>query len=204
MPTERLAREFFAVDARTLARRLLGCVLVRVIGGERVSGVIVETEAYLGTRDAASHAYRGRRTPRNESMYARPGTLYVYFTYGMHHCCNVVCAAEGDPQAVLVRALEPLEGLERMRRARGGRDQLCSGPARLCEALSIDLDLDGEDLVRSGLVWVEGPPAGLWPGRIGRSGRIGVGYAGEWASKPLRWFVRGNPHVSVAAGRGRG
>jgi DNA-3-methyladenine glycosylase len=199
--TARLPRDFFAEDARTLARRLLGCVLTRVIDGERVAGIIVETEAYLGVRDAASHAFRGRRTPRNESMYARPGTLYVYFTYGMHHCCNVVCAAEGDPQAVLIRALEPLEGLERMRDARGGRGRLCSGPARLCQALSIDRGLDGEDLVRSARVFVESPPVGLRLGPVGRSPRIGVGYAGDWAQRPLRWFIRGNPHVSRSGAR---
>lgn len=192
----RLPREFFAADARTLARRLLGCVLVRLVDGTRLAGLIVETEAYVGVRDAASHAYRGRRTPRNESMYARPGTLYVYFTYGMHHCCNVVCATEGDPQAVLVRALEPLEGLDVMRRYRRGSEHLCSGPARLCQALAIDRSLDGEDLTRSTRVWLEAPPEGVRLGRIGRSARIGVAYAGEWSRRPLRWFVVGNRHVS--------
>jgi len=200
MATPRLDRPFFALGAATLARRLLGCVLVRTGGGRRRAGVIVESEAYLGVRDRASHAFGGRRTPRNESMYARPGTLYVYFTYGMHFCCNVVCAAEGDPQAVLVRALAPLDGVDAMRRARGGRDgvDLCSGPARLCQALGIDRALDGEDLTRSDRVHLEPPPPGFLPGPVGRSARIGVGSAHEWATRPLRWFLRTNPHVSRA------
>lgn len=199
-PTQRLDREFLSIDAATLARRLLGCVLVRTVRGVRRSGIIVETEAYLGVRDRCSHAFGGRRTPRNESMYAAPGTLYVYFTYGMHYCCNVVCATEGDPQAVLVRALEPLEGLEAMRRARAACDSrdLCSGPARLCQALSIDRGLDGEDLLRSARVHFEPPPTGWVPGSIGRSARIGVGDASPWAGRPLRWFLRTNPHVSGA------
>src|SRR5262245_46221232 len=113
---ERWPREAFAGSAISLARRLLGAVLVRVLDdGEVLAGRIVETEAYLGVRDAASHAYKGRRTERNEAMYARPGTAYVYFTYGMHYCMNVVCGKEDVPAAVLLRALEPLAGLERMR-----------------------------------------------------------------------------------------
>ena len=179
--------------------------------GRRRSGLIVETEAYLGVRDKAAHAYAGKRTARNESMYARPGTAYVYFTYGMHHCVNVVCGDEGEPVAVLLRALQPIEGLDAMRRARvasgrrrtgasGLRDtDLASGPAKLCQALSIDRSLDGIDLVDAASLHVESGGASdptTPPGRVARSPRIGVGYAEEWAARRLRWFLSGNPHVS--------
>ncbi len=180
-------------------------MLVRVLAdGTRLAGRIVETEAYLGPDDQASHARDGRRTPRNENMYASAGTAYVYFTYGMHHCFNVVCACEGEPQAVLVRALEPIEGFDRMRefRTRGKsfkralRDRdLCSGPGKLCEALAINRDLDGHDLL--------GSASGLWieradPTREGiiNTTRIGIGDCGEWTDAPLRWYLDGCEHVS--------
>jgi len=199
----RLSRAFFATDAASLARALLGQRLVRVTpAGVRVSSVIVETEAYTGVRDRASHAYGGRRTARNESMYLRPGTAYVYFTYGMHHCFNVVCARTGDPQAVLVRAVEPVEGLDEMSARRGRlrsgavpvRD-LCRGPARLCRAFGIDRRLDRHDLTRTGELWLE-RTAGVPDPAVRRSARIGVGYAGVWAGRMLRYFVAGSGHVS--------
>lgn len=227
----RLTRADFAVDSTTLARALIGRVLVRVLpDGTRLAGIIVETEAYLGVKDAASHAYKGRRTPRNESMYARAGTAYVYFTYGMHFCFNVVCGGgerEGidDPHAVLIRALEPIEGIERMRElraprpGRARRDEprpemkltaLCSGPARLCQAMAIDRGLNGVDLVTGGELFIREPAAAeagadLKPRRrtIVRDARIGIAYSGEWAAKPLRFVLRDNPHVSVPPGRGR-
>lgn len=208
-------REFYERGAAAMARALLGCVLVRLGPRGRVSGVIVETEAYLGVRDRASHAYGGRRTARNESMYLGPGRAYVYFTYGMHHCVNVVCGQAGVPRAVLIRALRPLEGIGAMHeaRARAGavrlseRD-LCRGPGRLCLALSIDRRLDGHDLTMGAPLWVEarskreergtlgevGTPA--VGGSVRRSARIGVGYAGAWARRPLRYSLEGHPCVS--------
>lgn len=198
-------RRFFATDAASLARALLGHRLVRILpDGTILSGMIVETEAYLGVPDAASHAYRGRRTARNEAMFGPPGTAYVYFTYGMHFCCNVVCGRVGDPQAVLLRALEPVAGLEVMRRHRSSRragplrdTDLCSGPARLCQALAIDRADDGADLLgRAPLRIVRARHKPLDDEQVGQSPRIGVAYAGEWARRPLRWFVRGSAHVS--------
>ena len=153
-----------SVDAITLGRNLLGQRLVRVVDGVRRSGLIVETEAYVGIQDRASHAYGGRRTPRNESMYLSGGHVYVYFTYGMHHCVNVVCGGLDEPAAVLIRALEPEEGISEMARSRGkkfdpiheglempGRPknvsklllELCNGPGKLSQALEIDRTLDG-------------------------------------------------------------
>jgi DNA-3-methyladenine glycosylase len=206
---QRAPRAFFAADPVTVARRLLGQRLVRVlVDGTRLSGHIVEVEAYLGVHDRAAHSYGGRRTARNEAMYARPGTAYVYFTYGMHHCVNVVCGAEDEPVAVLLRAVEPSEGMDAMRRLRNGaprraplRDrEIASGPGRLCQAMGIDRCLNGIDLVEDNRLWIE-----LVPGRlVSRADvvncpRVGVDSAGEWAHRPLRWYVRGNPNVSVPA-----
>ncbi|MBC7772629.1 MAG: DNA-3-methyladenine glycosylase, partial [Pyrinomonadaceae bacterium] len=161
----RLSRRAYAADSASLAVSLLGCRLVRVLDdGTRLSGIIVETEAYTGIEDQASHAFGGRRTPRNESMYAQPGTAYVYFTYGMHFCMNVVCGDEGEPVAVLLRALEPVEGIEQMvQRRNAGRtlkvpiteSQLCNGPGKLCQAMGIDRALNGVDLVTSDRLFIE-------------------------------------------------
>jgi DNA-3-methyladenine glycosylase len=204
--TARLTRDDLALPPQRLARALLGARVVRVTDdGERLAAAIVETEAYLGAEDRAAHSFNLHRSPRNESMYGPPGTLYVYFTYGMHHCMNVVCGVEGRPVAVLLRAAEPLEGIDAMRanrlaspRApRSLRDtRLCAGPARLCQALAVDRALDGEDLTKSRRVWLEPAPAPPARGDVARSPRIGVGYAGEWAGKPLRWFLAHSPHVS--------
>ena len=212
-----LEREFFTTDPVSLAKALLGATLVRVVEGRRLAGRIVETEAYLGVQDLAAHSKGGHRSPRNESMYQHPGTAYVYFTYGMHHCFNIVCGEQRDPHepvAVLVRALEPTEGLGQMRAHRAGprrvatlRDRdLCSGPAKLCQALAIDREFDRADLVTSQALFVEAerpePIASqIASADIGSGPRIGVAYAGAWAGKELRFFVRGNAHVSRSENR---
>ncbi len=158
----------------------------------RIAAKIVETEAYEPS-DPASHSFRGR-TPRNATMFGPPGRLYVYFTYGMHFCMNVVTGPSGHASAVLLRAGRPLEGIEEMARRRGGRSitELCSGPARWCQAFGIDRELDGEDLVRGGAVWIERaePPAAVASGpRVG----IRVGRDREW-----RFRVLDDPFVSKA------
>ena len=192
-------------DSVTVARRLLGQRLVRVVDGQRLAGTIVEVEAYLGMQDAAAHTFKGRRTARNESMYLPGGHTYVYMIYGMHFCMNVVCGAAETGTAVLLRALEPTEGLDVMRAHRTAvkkprrnlRDRdLCSGPGKLAQALRIDRSLDGEALLESDRLWIESVPPGETPLQIEASSRIGVAYAGEWAEKPLRFFLAGNPHVS--------
>jgi len=199
---EPLPRAFYTRDAVRVARALLGQRLVRYAHGKRVSGRIVETEAYLGARDLAAHTVGGRRTRRNASMWARGGTAYVYFTYGMHHCMNVVAGEAEEPVAVLLRALEPEEGLEAMAaRRRAGRRpaDYTSGPAKLCEALAIDRDLDGEELTGSGRLWIEKLRERAMPARwIGIGPRVGVGYAGAWAQTPLRFWIKGHPCVSPA------
>ena len=188
----RLPRAFYRRDPREVAPDLLNKVLVAA-DGRRAR--IVETEAYCGPIDAAAHTYRGQ-TPRNAVMFGAPGLLYVYFTYGMHYCCNAVCGEEGEGVAVLLRAAEPLAGLALMREARPAakRDRdLCSGPARLCQALGIGRAQDGVDLVTGaggygivddGVAPPEDPMV---------TTRIGIRHAAE---DPWRWYVPGNPNVS--------
>jgi DNA-3-methyladenine glycosylase len=186
-------RSFFARDSRVVAPELLNKVLVR---GDRV-GRIVEVEAYAGEEDPASHGFRGP-TPRTEVMFGPAGHLYVYFTYGMHFCANAVCGGVGEASAVLLRALAPVTGLEEMRTARGPaarRDRdLCSGPAKLCQAFGIDREQDGVDLVTGDEVGVfdDGTPPPTVPGV---SPRIGISVA---LDHPWRWFVPGDPNVSRA------
>ena len=196
--TPRLPRTFYTRDAVTVARCLLGQRLVHIVEGERLAGIVVETEAYLGREDKAAHSYRGR-TARNASMWHEGGHAYVYFIYGMHWCLNVVAGRRDDPVAVLIRALEPTEGIEEMRRrrplARRDRD-LCSGPGKLCQALAVDRSLDGEDLVTSGRLFIERLRHRAHPSRdITVSKRIGVAYADEWSDAPLRFHLD-NLHIS--------
>lgn len=202
-----LPRRFYQRDPVTLAKALLGQTLVRVLDdGERLAGRIVEVEAYLGVEDRAAHTCGGRRTVRNQSMWGQAGHAYVYFTYGMHHCMNIVADRPDVPTAVLLRALEPLEGLVTMRRLRGRNGKiashrlrdtdLCSGPAKLTQAMAIDRTLDGADMTKRGALFVE-KAEGVEASGIVACGRIGVGYAGEWATRMLRFYERGNVHVSV-------
>lgn len=207
--TAQLQRRFYARSAESLAPALLGKLLVRTLpDGTRLSGRIVEVEAYIGVHDRASHAYAGRRTDRNESMYAHPGTAYVYFTYGMHHCFNIVCGRLDEPVAVLVRALEPIEGIETMRALRSASSperrsplkdtNLCSGPGKTCQALGIDRALDRADLTRSESLFLDAHSTERIPeGAVNISPRLGIQSSGEWASKLLRWSIRNNPHVSA-------
>ncbi|HEY76410.1 MAG TPA: DNA-3-methyladenine glycosylase [Thermoflexia bacterium] len=191
----RLGREFFDRDTLEVARDLLGRVLVRVLDGERLSGRIVEVEAYIGEDDLASHARFGP-TERNAAMYGPPGHAYVYLIYGVHHCLNLVTGPEGFPAAVLIRALEPLEGVERMRALRGGRPDLTNGPGRLCQALGIDLRFDGADLCApDALLFVEeGEP--VPDDRVGRSPRVGVTGDERARTAPWRLFVKDSPFLS--------
>ena len=213
MPDPRLTRAFYRHDPVTVAKALLGQRLVRVLKKRRLAGLIVEVEAYLGVLDQAAHTYNGRRTDRNISMWRDGGTAYVYFTYGMHHCMNVVTDSRDKPTAVLVRALEPVEGLDEMQKHRLAKrstkslttshrtsllrdTDLCSGPAKLCQAMGVDRDLDGEDLVASNQLFIEETSPRPSAAAISAAPRIGVDYAGDWALKPLRFFLTNNPHVS--------
>jgi DNA-3-methyladenine glycosylase len=197
----RLPREFFARDTLTAARELLGARLVRILDGQRLSGTIVECEAYIGQGDTACHASRGR-TARTEVMFGSPGLAYVYFTYGMHWMLNVVTEAKGFPAAVLLRAIQPLEGVETMRALRGakgrprGNRQLTSGPARLTQALAIDKSFNRADMTTGGQLWLEAGDS-VPDSKVERGPRIGVNYAAEKdRSAPWRFWVRDNPYVS--------
>ena len=195
MTARPLARRFYAPDSRELAPLLLNKVLVHGTGADRVTARIVEVEAYAGSHDPASHAFRGP-TPRNQTMFGPPGRLYVYFTYGMHWCANVVCGTDGIASAVLLRAAAPLTGLERMRRRRGpdrADRELCAGPARLTQAFGITGTDDNTDLLRGSIrILDDGLPP---PARPGRSVRIGL-REGRGDHDRWRWFVEHDPNVS--------
>ncbi len=184
--TSRLTRTFYSGSTLSIARSLIGMHLVHRIGTQSRRGRIVETEAYLGPSDQAAHSARGR-TPRTEVMFGPPGHAYVYLIYGLWYCLNVVTGAEGVPHAVLLRALEPIEGLT-------GR---ACGPGLLCRALGIDRQHNGLDLCADRL-WIERPEVRRRV-RIRCSERIGVDYAGAWAKRPWRFFDADSPFVS---GRG--
>lgn len=165
------------------------------VDGRRTAGRIVEVEAYVGPEDPACHAYGHRRTARTEPLYGRPGTAYVYFTYGMHWCLNAVTESTGFPAAVLIRALEPVAGLETMRERRGdvADRALCAGPARLCEALGVTGKLNGVSLQRGPLKIMDGAN-GTRPA-IAQGPRIGITRAVDW---PLRFYLKDSPWVSGA------
>lgn len=191
-PATALPPGFLLEPVLDVARALLGARLVSTVGGIRAVGVVVECEAYEGVDDPASHAAtRHGATPRNRAMFGPAGRAYVYRSYGVHWCVNVVTGRVNEPQAVLLRGIEPLEGEGDMLRRRGGRRPLAAGPGRLCQALGVDGTLYGHDLRRPPLVLEPG-----WPvpdDFVGVSGRIGIRVAAE---RPNRFFVRGSPGVT--------
>lgn len=183
--------DFLAGPSVEVAPRLLGCHLVRELNGRRLVGRIVEVEAY-SEEDEASHSFRGKTT-RTAVMFGPPGRLYVYFTYGMHYCANIVTGNEGYGAGVLLRAIEPIEGEEYMAVNRGGMTgkNLTNGPAKLAQALMIDLSMGGHNLHEAPLQLVVQPP--LAADSIVQTTRIGISKA---ADKPWRFYERGNPYVS--------
>lgn len=184
---------FFARPAAEVAAALLGAVVVSRIGGGITAGRIVETEAYLGYDDPASHGYRHRRDARNAALYGPPGSWYVYLSYGIHWCANLVCEAPGSGAAVLLRALEPVDGLPAMRARRGAvpDERLCAGPGRLCQALGITREcLDGRAMDAGPVVVLPGD--GVLP-TVHATPRIGITKATDW---PLRFVVAGSRYLS--------
>lgn len=179
----KLPREFYDRNTITVARELLGKNLVHVSRGLECIGKIVEVEAYLGPNDLAAHSSRGM-TPRTRVMFGPPGHAYVYKIYGMHCCMNVVTEREGHASAVLLRAIEPVRNVE-------GRTH---GPGRLCKAMHIDRRLNGRDLTGEDFFIADSAATGTMA--IVKRPRVGVDYAGRWAKRHLRFYIRGNPFVS--------
>lgn len=196
---KKLGREWFLTeDTIAAARNILGkLVVVPDEEGRRVSGAIVEVEAYCGISDRGAHSYGGRRTARNEVTYGIGGHAYVFFIYGMYHQLNFVLGPADHPHVILIRAIEPAEGIDVMRSRRGlmKDTNLTSGPGKLCIALGIDRSLNGEDLVKGSRIWVENCRT-FAEGEIAVGKRIGIDYAGEDADQPWRFWVKGNPFVS--------
>jgi DNA-3-methyladenine glycosylase len=196
--SSKLPREFYTrPDALKVARDLLGKLLVvPTTNKKRVSGMIVEVEAYRGPEDRASHAYGGRRTKRTETMYQLGGMAYVYFVYGMYYQFNVVSNVEDIPHAILVRALQPVEGIEFIRKRRHTHPDhnLTNGPGKLCIAMGIDQRLDRADLLGN-RVWLEEYQT-IPSARISKGPRIGIDYAEDWVDKPWRFWIRDNSYVS--------
>lgn len=180
------------MSSEVAARRLLGCELERVLDGRTIRARIIETEAYDQT-DAASHSYNGR-TPRTDVMFGPAGRLYVYFTYGMHYCCNIVVGEEGYGAAVLLRAIEPLSGQDVLEKHRAGKTgvELTNGPAKLCQALGIDKRMNGHDLSEKPLKLIMNPE--IKQNHIVITTRVGISKAKDL---PLRFYIKDNPFVSV-------
>lgn len=193
-----IPRSFYARPTLAVARDLLGTVLVhRLPDGTDLRGRIVETEAYIGEEDSANHAHRGR-TARTAVMFGPAGIAYVYFTYGMHHMLNVVTEEEGYPAAVLIRAIEPLDGIELMQARRGNRPfrDLTNGPAKLCQALAIDRSLNGHDLTSGPPLWIE-PGHAVANADVARTRRVGIDYAdARDREAPWRFLIQGSRWVS--------
>lgn len=195
----KLPRSFYLHDTVSVARELLGCILWRRLGDEMLAARIVETEAYLGANDPASHARGGLRSDRNRSMYLTGGHAYVYLSYGMHWCLNVVTQESDTAEAVLIRAAEPLRGIESMRsrRPKAKRDfDLMNGPGKLCAALAIDKSLDGVAL-DGDLLFLSPREEPVADADIAVSPRVGVDGAGDAAFWPLRFYLRPSRHVSA-------
>lgn len=201
---KKLDRQFYNRDTAVVAKELLGKVIVHEINGQKLSGKIVETEAYMGIMDKAAHSYGGRKTPRVEVMYGKPGFSYVFIIYGMYYCFNTVTREEGTPQAVLIRAVEPVEGVDLMaiNRFKKPYDQLTksqiknltNGPGKLCGALLIDKTQNGEDLCGNKLYIEERDNEKF---NIISAKRIGIDYAEEAKDYLWRFYIEDNKYVSV-------
>ena len=196
----RLGEDFYKQDAVTVAENLVGKLLVRKLKGEKVECRIVETEAYAGPEDKASHAYQNKKTDRTEVMFNSGGCVYVYLIYGIHNCLNIVTNEKGKPEAVLVRAVEPLSGIEIIKEKRDIKskqvEEFTNGPGKLSQALDINKELNGYDLVSGDEIYLKtddnNPEYQVISGK-----RINIDYAEEYREKLWRFFIKGNPFVSV-------
>lgn len=200
----KLNREFYNRDTLIVAKELLGKTLIHEVNGTKLSAKIVETEAYMGVTDKAAHSYGGRKTERVKVMYGMPGYAYIYFIYGMYHCFNVVTREEGTPQAVLVRAVEPMSGINEMAINRFNKEyasltkyqkkNLSNGPGKLCMAMDIDKNLNKQDLCGKILYIEQGSDEEV---PITSTKRVGIDYAEEAKDYLWRFYITGNPCISV-------
>ncbi|MCB2352477.1 DNA-3-methyladenine glycosylase [Clostridium estertheticum] len=201
----KLTREFYARETLQVARELLGKILVHEINGVKLMGKIVETEAYIGSIDKACHAYGGKHTPRVETLYGMPGIAYVYFIYGMYHCFNVITKEKGIPEGVLIRAIEPIDGLDEIAKLRFKKDyneltkaqikNLTTGPSKLCIAMNINKENNQQDLCTSELYIEESMDKEEI--QIIETKRIGINYAEEAVDFLWRFYIKDNICVSV-------
>lgn len=194
----RLDYEFYQQDAVSAAKNLLGKILVRKINGEKIMVKIVDTEAYRGPEDKASHAYDNKKTKRTKTMFARGGLAYIYLIYGIYHCFNIVTAEEDDPHAVLIRAVEPVKGLELIRNNRKIKskkiEDLTNGPGKLSQALKIDRSLDGVDLIKSNKLYLIDDNQRNF--KIKAAPRVNIDYAEEYRDKKWRFYIKDNRYIS--------
>ncbi|NEU04138.1 MULTISPECIES: DNA-3-methyladenine glycosylase [Clostridium] len=200
----KLEKDFFNRDARVVAEELLGKVLVSNYNGKILKGKIVETEAYIGEIDKASHAYGGKRTKRTEPLYGEPYTAYVYFIYGMYYCFNIITNKKDIPEGVLIRAIEPIEGINIMSNLRFGKDYsdlnknqikvLSNGPGKLCIAMNISKDDNYEDMNKSNKIYVENNKIDNF--QIIKTKRIGIDYAEEAVDFLWRYYIKDNKYIS--------
>ena len=194
----RLNYNFYQRNALTVAKELLGKSLVREYDDKKIKVKIVDTEAYMGTEDKASHAYNNKKTKRTKTMFKKAGLAYVYLIYGMYYCLNVVTTAEDDPQAVLIRAVEPLSGLDLIKENRQinckKRKNLSNGPGKLSQALKVDKSLDGCDLVKSNKLYIIDENKADFT--IKAAKRVNIDYAEEYKDKKWRFYIKGNQYKS--------
>ncbi len=189
MVYKKLKREFYTQPTLVTAKQLLGKYLIRKFNNKELIGKIVETEAYIGPKDRASHAFRGKVTKRNETEYLEGGHIYIYLVYGMYWQLNITTNIKGKPECVLIRALEPVTPVQDMR--------IASGPGKLCQWLKLDKSFDKEDLTKSKRIWLAGGGGQIDENEIIATKRIGIDYAGHyWANKPWRFYIKNNPFIS--------
>jgi DNA-3-methyladenine glycosylase len=196
--SQKLAPEFYQQDVVLVARQLLGKYVFSLIDGEVTGGIIVETEAYRGPEDRGSHAYNGRRTPKNEMMYAAGGVAYMYICYGIHDMLNVVTGPEGTSHAALIRAIEPVAGLNIMRARRllfDVDERLCQGPGALAKAMGLTKKLNGANL-EGETIWIEDRGLSFPEQAVCSSGRVGMNFDGIYKTIPWRFYIKGNRFVS--------
>lgn len=196
----RLDYNFYQKDAATAAKNLLGKILVREFNGKKIMAKIVDTEAYMGAEDKASHAYANKKTKRTETMFKKGGLAYIYLIYGIYYCFNIVTAEENNPHAVLIRAVEPIQGLEIIRENRKIKskkiEELTNGPGKLSQALKIDKNLDGCDLVKSNKLYLLDNENENEDIKIEAAPRVNIDYAEEYKDKKWRFYIKENKFIS--------